>query len=284
MKNLDQYANQKMQFKDNTKLAIIAGSGDLVLSCIKTCNKQNINIYLIGIDGFYENKNYKPNISISLGKIGNIFSILKNKDIKNVLFIGSIQKPSLFKLRPNILTLYYISLILYNYFRGDDNLLTKIFKIFNNKGFKVLDVRNILKENIANNLNNNLDDYKKNINLKQIKNYFNLAKKIGSLDKGQAVIVSKGNVLLREDRKGTDNLISRYKLLNRLDEFSILVKISKPNQNLYFDLPTIGPNTIKNIYISGIKGIIVEKNNSLIAKPKETFKLIKKYNLFYYAF
>ena len=83
MKNLDQYANQKMQFKDNTKLAIIAGSGDLVLSCIKTCNKQNINIYLIGIDGFYENKNYKPNLSISLGKIGNIFSILKNKDIKN---------------------------------------------------------------------------------------------------------------------------------------------------------------------------------------------------------
>ena len=47
-----------MPFKDNTKLAIIAGSGDLVLSCIKTCNKQNINIYLIGIDGFYENKNY----------------------------------------------------------------------------------------------------------------------------------------------------------------------------------------------------------------------------------
>ena len=54
-------------------------------------------------------------------------------------------------------------------------------------------------------------------------------------------------------------------------------------QNIYFDLPTIGPKTIKNIFLSGIKGIIVEKNNSLIANPEETFKLIKKYNLFYYA-
>ena len=63
----------------------------------------------------------------------------------------------------------------------------------------------------------------------------------------------------------------------------MLVKICKPNQNIYFDLPTIGPKTIKNIFLSGIKGIIVEKNNSLIANPEETFKLIKKYNLFYYA-
>ena len=283
MKSLDQYANQKMQIKDNTKLAIIAGSGDLVLNCVKNCHKKNINVFLIGIDGFYVNKNYKANLILSLNKIGNIFSILKNKEIKNILFIGSIQKPSLFKLRPNILTLYYLSLILFNYFRGDDNLLNKIFKIFNEKGFKILDVRKILRNNVANNLNNNLEKYKKKINLKQVEDYFNLAKKIGSLDKGQAIIINKGNVLLREDKKGTDNLISRYKFLNREDEFSILVKTSKPNQNLYFDLPTIGPNTIKNIFISGIKGIIVEKNNSLIAKPNETFKLIKKYNLFYYA-
>ena len=128
-----------------------------------------------------------------------------------------------------------------------------------------------------------LKNLKKKITLDQINYYFNIAKRNGSLDKGQSVIVGKNQILLREDRKGTDNLILRYKLLNRLDNFSLLVKICKPNQNIYFDLPTIGPKTIKNIFLSGIKGIIIEKNNSLIANPKETFKLIKKYNLFYYA-
>ena len=39
----------------------------------------------------------------------------------------------------------------------------------------------------------------------------------------------------------------------------------------------------QEIELSGIKGIIVEKNNTLIANPEETFKLIKKHKLFYYA-
>ena len=128
-----------------------------------------------------------------------------------------------------------------------------------------------------------IKNLKKKITLDQITYYFNIAKRNGSLDKGQSVIVDKNKILLSEDRKGTDNLIFRYKLLNRSDNFSLLVKICKPGQNIYFDLPTIGPETIKNIYLSGIKGIIVEKNNSLIANPEETFKLINKYNLFYYA-
>ena len=187
------------------------------------------------------------------------------------------------RLRPNLITIYYILLILLYYFRGDNALLSKIYNIFIRKGFKVLDVRKLLKKNIANDKNNNYKKFKKKITLDQITYYFNIAKRNGSLDKGQSVIVDKNKILLREDRKGTDNLIFRYKLLNRSDNFSLLVKICKPKQNIYFDLPTIGPKTIKNIFLSGIKGIIVEKNNSLIANPEETFKLIKKYNLFYYA-
>lgn len=266
-----------------TKLAIVAGGGDLVLSCIQACKKQNINYFIIGIDKFYINKYYKPNVKINLNEIGNIFSILHKEKIKDIIFIGSVRKPSLFKLRPNLITIYYILLILLSYFKGDNKLLSKIYKIFIKKGFQILDVRVLLKNNIANNRNNNLKLFKNKITLKQIIKYFNLAKQYGSLDRGQAIIINSNKVLLSEDRKGTDNLINRYKLLNRSDEFSLLIKICKPYQNKYLDLPTVGPDTIKNIAKSGIKGIIVEKNYSLIARPKETFKLIEKYNLLYYA-
>ena len=60
-----------MQIKHNTKLAIIAGSGDLVLSCVKNCHKNNINVYLIGIDGFYDNKNYSSIRSMLYQKLVN---------------------------------------------------------------------------------------------------------------------------------------------------------------------------------------------------------------------
>ena len=265
------------------KLAIIAGGGELVYSCIKACEKKNIKFVLIGIEGFYNSSSYPKYINLSLNKIGNIFFILKKETIKNILFIGSIKKPSLLALRPNIVTIYYISLIIIHYFKGDDKLFSKIYNIFLNKGFQVIDVRQLLKKNITSNKNNNYNKFKANISLKQILKYFNLAKEYGILDKGQAIIVNENNVLLRENKNGTDDLLYRYKLLKRLDKFSLLVKICKPNQNIYFDLPTIGPNTIKNIVSSGLKGIIIEKNNSLIVSPEITFKLIKKHNLFYYA-
>ena len=271
-----------MQIKKG-KLAIIAGGGDLVLSSIKSCKTQNINYFLIGIKEFYKHKGFTPDVYLSLNNIGNLFSILYKEKIKNIMFIGKVNKPSLLSLRPNLLTIYYILLILLYYFRGDNALLSKIYYIFIRKGFNVIDVRKLLKQNVANDKNNNYKKFTKKITLDQITYYFNIAKRNGSLDKGQSVIVCKNRILLRENRKGTDNLIFRYKSLNRSDHFSLLVKVCKPNQNIYFDLPTIGPETIKNIYSSGIKGIIVEKNNSLIANPVETFKLINKYNLFYYA-
>ncbi len=271
-----------MQIKKG-KLAIIAGGGDLVLSSIRSCKTQNINYFLIGIKEFYNNLSFTPDVYLSLNNIGNIFSILYKEKIKYIIFIGKVNKPSLLRLKPNLITIYYILLILLHYFKGDNALLSKIYNIFIRKGFKVLDVRKLLNNNIANDKNNNYKKFKKKITLDQISYYFNIAKKNGSLDQGQSIIVDKNQILLREDRKGTDNLIFRYKLLNRSDNFSLLVKVCKPNQNIYLDLPTIGPKTIKNIFLSGIKGIIVEKNNSLIANPKATFKLIDKYKLFYYA-
>ena len=94
-------------------------------------------------------------------------------------FIGKVDKPFLLGLRPNAITIYYILLILFYYFKGDNALLSKIYNIFIRKGFKVIDVRKLLKNNIANDKNNNYKKFKK-IAFDQITNYFNLAKRNGS--------------------------------------------------------------------------------------------------------
>ena len=123
-----------MQIKKG-KLAIIAGGGDLVLSSIKSCKTQNINYFLIGIKEFYKNLDFPPDVLLSLNDIGDIFSILYKEKIKYIIFIGKVNKPSLLRLRPNFITIYYILLILLFYFKGDNALLTKIYNIFIRKGF-----------------------------------------------------------------------------------------------------------------------------------------------------
>ena len=105
-----------MQIKKG-KLAIIAGGGDLVLSSIKSCKSQNINYFLIGIKDFYKDLTFSPDVYLSLNNIGNIFSILYKEKIKYIIFIGKVNKPSLLRLRPNLITIYYILLILLYYFR-----------------------------------------------------------------------------------------------------------------------------------------------------------------------
>ena len=268
---------------NRSKLAIIAGGGNLVESYISTCKRKSINFFLIGIDKFYNSKKYKAHHILKLNNIGMIFHIIKSNNISDIVFLGSINKPVIYKLRPDIITLYYLIVLFIFYFKGDDALLTKIYNMFIKKGYNIIDPRILLKKNIANNKLNNYLQFKKIINITQLKKYYYLAKEFGLKDLGQSIIVSKNSILLEEDRKGTDNLIYRYsKNLNK-GKFDLLVKSSKPNQNLYIDIPTIGPDTIINLYKSNLKGLIVECNKTFIVDPKKTFNLIKKYNLLYYA-
>ena len=117
---------------------------------------------------------------------------------------------------------------------------------------------------------------------KEIRDYFLLAKKFGEKDLGQAVIISDKKIILCEDSNGTDHLINKFKK-NKYSKPSYLVKVSKPNQDLIIDLPTIGPTTIKNISKAGIAGIIVEDNKTLIENPRLTYKIIRENKLFFHV-
>ena len=133
---------------NSPRLAIIAGAGQLVDSYINICREKNIDFFLIAIEGFYENKKYKADNILKLNNIGKIFQIIKLNNISNIVFLGSVKKPVFYKLRPDIITLYYLIILFLYYFKGDDKLLTKIYNIFINKGYKIIDPRILLKNNI----------------------------------------------------------------------------------------------------------------------------------------
>ena len=196
--------------------------------------------------------------------------------------MGKVEKKKFFKIRPNLITLYYLIKLIFFYNKGDGKLINKIINIFLKKKIDIIDPRVFLKDNLCNKKYNNLSKFKQNLTSRKINEYFLLAKKFGKKDLGQAVIISKDKILLAEDRKGTDFLIKKFKTLN-IKESAYLVKVSKPNQDLNIDLPTIGPSTIENMVKSNIQGLIVESKKTLIENPVLTFRIIKKYKLLFYA-
>src|SRR5262249_19524803 len=91
-----------------------------------------------------------------------------------------------------------------------------------------------------------------------------VARALGSVDVGQAVVVQQGIVLGVESVEGTDALIRRSGDVRRGGVGGVLVKIAKPNQERRADLPTTGPQTVKNAPASGLRGIALEAGGSII--------------------
>src|SRR5207302_4676184 len=96
-----------------------------------------------------------------------------------------------------------------------------------------------------------------------------LARALGALDIGQAVVVQQGLVLGVEAIEGTDELLRRCAALRREGPGGVLVKIEKPGQDPRADRPTIGLRTVLLAAEAGLQGIAVEANATIVLDRDE---------------
>ncbi len=91
---------------------------------------------------------------------------------------------------------------------------------------------------------------------------WSVAKEIARLDIGQTIIVKNGTVLAVEAFEGTNDAIKRGGALAR--EGAVMIKVAKPNQDMRFDVPVIGIETIKIAAESKLRVIAVESEKTLL--------------------
>src|SRR5262249_30731629 len=91
---------------------------------------------------------------------------------------------------------------------------------------------------------------------------WNVAKEIARLDIGQTVIVKNGTIVAVEALEGTNEAIKRGGILAR--EGAVMIKVSKPNQDMRFDVPVIGVETIHIASESGVGVIAIEAGKTLL--------------------
>ena len=98
-----------------------------------------------------------------------------------------------------------------------------------------------------------------------------VAKKMGGLDIGQTVTVKDGTVIAVEAIEGTDACIQRSGELCRRGGWT-LVKVSKPQQDMRFDVPTIGPQTVQRVRDAGGKAIAIEAELTILVDREKTLQ------------
>ena len=89
-----------------------------------------------------------------------------------------------------------------------------------------------------------------------------IAKEIARLDIGQTVMVKNGTVVVVEAFEGTNEAIRRGGVLAR--EGAVIVKVAKPNQDMRFDVPVIGQETISVAAEAKIRVIALEAGRTLL--------------------
>jgi len=103
-----------------------------------------------------------------------------------------------------------------------------------------------------------------------------IARETSRLEIGQTVVVKNGSVLAVEAFEGTDKCLARGGELAGRDGGAIAVKIAKPDHDMRFDIPCIGPQTLEVCVKSGVAVLALESGKTLLLEREACEALVKK--------
>ncbi|MDD4556785.1 MAG: UDP-2,3-diacylglucosamine diphosphatase LpxI [Alphaproteobacteria bacterium] len=263
------------------KLGIIAGGSTIPKRLIDECVAQGRDFFVLCIEGNADETYFTdaiPHKWIRIGQSGTGFKLFKDEKVQDVVMIGTIKRPTLSDLIPDLRTTMFFTKIAAKSL-GDDGILRALANDIEHEGMKIKGVHEVMPEILAREgiMTKTKPDKQA---LQDIKRGVEVCLELGRLDVGQAVIVQQGLILAVEGIEGTDKLIERTKDYQRKGEKPILVKLRKPNQDMRLDLPTIGLRTIEKAIESGLRGVAVHAGNALMVDEKEAIELANKHNIF----
>ena len=102
-----------------------------------------------------------------------------------------------------------------------------------------------------------------------------VAKQMGGLDIGQSITIKDGTVIAVEAIEGTDACIKRAGELCKRGGWT-LIKVAKPAQDMRFDVPTIGPQTIERVRDAKGSAIVIEAGKTIVVDQEVTYELAGK--------
>lgn len=257
-------------------VGLIAGGGVLPFAVADSLLARGITPILFALKGFCDpvavarfRHHWVP-----VGQIGRLKGLMRGEQCRDLVFIGTLVRPALSEIRLDWGTLRAMRHILSAFRGGDDHLLTGIGRIFEDDGFRLLGIKDVAPDLLmpAGSLTRAVPDAGAGEDIAKGRAVL-LA--LSPFDIGQATVVIDGHVVGLEDIEGTDGLLARVVHLREQGRIrarpgrGVLVKAPKSGQDLRFDMPTLGPQTIARAAAAGLAGIAIVAGNTIVAEPQQ---------------
>jgi DUF1009 family protein len=199
------------------------------------------------------------------GKVGAVIKYFKKHRVREALVAGKVPKTLLYKggIKPDLRALKLLFTVKD---RNDDSIIGAIAGEFEGEGIRFLDMRDfcsglLTPEGTLTRNGPSREEWK------DIEFGFRMAKDVGKLGIGQTVVVRDLAVMAVEAIEGTDEAIRRGGEL--ADIGATVVKVSRPGQDMRFDLPVVGLETMDAMIEGGIRVLAVEAGKSILLDREE---------------
>lgn len=261
------------------KIGIIAGNRNLPLLLVQRIKQSNISTRVVAICFKGETQ---PTISkyvdkiywLEVGKLAELKKVIKAEGLEDCIMAGQINPLHIFRRKDwdkDLITLVG---------KVEDFRPHTIFRtIVNNlemEGLHFLDSTTYLGADLAK--EGPMNDLEPDKDLaRDIDFGFEVISRFVELDVGQTIVVKKGSVVGLESLEGTDRAIKRaYRLAG---QGCLVLKFSKANQDLRFDVPVVGISTLKLLKRIKAKALVLEKEKVIILEKPRFLSLARKWDI-----
>jgi UDP-2,3-diacylglucosamine hydrolase len=267
-------------------IGLIAGWGRFPVVFAAKARRMNIPVVCVGIRGLADRRALQPIVQrfywTRIAAMARPIRIFQREGVRRWTMAGKVHKTIFLSpwkwltLLPDLrgLRFWYFSRRRDN---RDDSLLLHLIHEFESEGLKCQSALDLCPEVLV---KPGVPTQRKPTEAEQrdIEFGWTLAKEMGRLDVGQSVAVRDRAVLAVEAIEGTDRAILRAGELCRGGGF-VVVKVAKPQQDMRFDVPTVGASTIETIRKAGGRVLAVEAGRTILLDEEATVALADRYGL-----
>ena len=271
----------------SSPVGVIAGGGAMPFAVAESLKARGLDPVLFGLKGVCDPaaaERFRHHW-ITVGQYGRAKKLFRQENCKNLVFIGTLVRPSLSEIRLDWETLRIMGRVWSAFRGGDDHLLSGVGRIFEQDGFRLLGLKEVAPDLLMPEgcVTRRMPDQGA---MSDVARGREVLRALGPFDIGQAAVVIDNHVVGVEGIEGTDSLLKRVADLRASGRIraaggrGVLVKAPKSRQDLRFDLPTVGSRTVEGIAAAGLAGLAVIAGNTVVADPQAMIETADTAGLF----
>ena len=291
--------NPDTQHCENRRIGLLAAWGDYPIEVARSLRKSGHTIFCLGVEGHANRDALEPLCAayqgVGIGRLGFALRYFEKHAVQRATMAGKFHKTLLyrpwvwFRHLPDWTAIRHF----FPYFAHpqwseerkdckDDTLLGALVDAFAQRDIHFVPATDYAPELLVRSgqlTKRGLTPAQEN----DIHFGWELAKEMGRLDVGQSVVVKGQAVLAVEAIEGTDQCIRRAGSLCPSGEFTV-VKVAKPNQDMRFDVPTIGLGTVRSLHEAGGRVLAIEAKKTIIVGEAELIAFADQHKLVIVSF